>query len=79
MNISNSFQRLKNQPIACINAIECVIIMADKHISETHYLFLTEKDKHHAQWKRLYFNRASGGNCHHCAADGDIDAGPKSG
>ena len=27
------------------------------------------------QTKRIYFDRAAGGDCHHCFVDGDIDAG----
>ncbi len=37
--------KIKNQPIGCITATECVIIMADEHTSETHYLSLKEKGK----------------------------------
>jgi hypothetical protein len=37
--------KIKNQPIACITAAECVIIMADKHTSETNCLSLKEKGK----------------------------------
>ena len=36
---------LKNLPIACFTMVECFIIMAEQHISETHYLFLKENDK----------------------------------
>jgi hypothetical protein len=35
---------------------------------------LEEKENRHAQRKRLYLNRASGGNRHHCGVDGDIAA-----
>jgi len=39
-----------------------------------------EKEKNnHAQTKRIYLNRASGGNRHCCAIDGDIDAGAAAG
>jgi len=37
--------KIKNQPIGCITATECVIIIADKRTSETHYLSLKEKGK----------------------------------
>jgi hypothetical protein len=40
---------------------------------------LKEKGKYHARTKRIYVNRAFGGDCHHCLADGDIDAGAAAG
>ena len=33
-----------------------------------------EKEYHYEQTKRIYLNRAVGGNCHYCIVDGDIDA-----
>jgi hypothetical protein len=33
-----------------------------------------ERENRHVQVKRIYANRASGGDCHHCVIDGDIDA-----
>ncbi len=48
--------------------------MADKHTSETHYLSLKEMVKSYAQSKRLYFNRAFGGDSYYRIIDGDIDA-----
>ncbi len=65
---------LKNQRIACMTATECVIIMADKHTSESNYLSLKEMVKSYAQSKWLYINRAFGGHRHYCTADGGIDA-----
>jgi len=53
--------------------------MADKHTSETHYLFLKEKGKSYAQRKRLYFNRAFSSDCHYRIIDGNIDAHTKPG
>jgi len=49
--------------------------MGEKHTRETHYFSFKEKGKCYARTKRLYFNRALGGDCHHCLVDGDIDAG----
>ena len=51
--------------------------MVEKHTGETHYLSLKEKGKRHARTKRLYLNRAFGGDCYHRIIDGDIDAGPE--
>ena len=51
------------------------IIETEIHISRTHYISVKELDEFHGQTKRLYTNRASGGNCYHCSADGDTDAG----
>jgi len=53
--------------------------MADKHISETHYLSLKEMVKSYAQSKWLYINRAFGCDCYHRVIDGDTDAGPAAG
>jgi hypothetical protein len=54
--------------------IDCVIIVADKHIGETHYLSSKEMGKSYAQRKRLYVNRAFSSDCHYCIVVGDIDA-----
>ena len=48
--------------------------MVEKHTSETHYLFLKEKDKHYAHTKGLYFNRAFSSDCHYCIVVGDTNA-----
>jgi hypothetical protein len=53
--------------------------MVEKHTGETHYLSLKEKGKRHARTKRLYLNRAFGGDCYHRIIDGDIDAGVETG
>ncbi len=46
MNRSISYLKVnKVQSAACISTIDCVIIMADKHTSETIYLSLKEKGK----------------------------------
>jgi hypothetical protein len=33
-----------------------------------------DKEKHHVQTKRIYLNRAFGGDFHYCVIDGDIAA-----
>jgi hypothetical protein len=40
---------------------------------------LKEKDERDAQRKRLYPNRAFGGDCHYRIIDGDTDAGTTAG
>jgi len=48
LEVHSDIPQLNNQPIACITAAECVIIMAEKHTSETRYLSLKEKGKSNA-------------------------------
>jgi hypothetical protein len=71
--VSSKYKNLL--PVDCITASKCVIMMADKHTSETHCLSLKEKGKRHAQRKRLYTNRAFGSDCNYRIIDGHIDAG----
>ncbi len=62
-----------------MTATECVIIMEEKHVSETHYLSLKEMVKSYAQSKWLYINRAFGGDCYRRLIDGNIDASAAAG
>ena len=64
--------------IVCLIPAECVIIMADKHTSETGYFSLKEKGRLHAQATWFHVNRALSGNCHHCITDGDTVADAES-
>jgi hypothetical protein len=70
LNISHEFFTSK---------CECVIIMAEEHAREAHYLSLKEKGKRHARTKGLYINRTLGGDRNYCAIDGNTDAGATAG
>jgi hypothetical protein len=47
---------------------ESVIIIKEKHTSETHCLSLKEKDERDAHRKRIYPDRAFDGDFHCCVA-----------
>jgi hypothetical protein len=70
---TNKFQ--KNHLIGCGSIIERVIIV----YKYTGKVIISNRrkwaNKHHAQKKWLYFNRAIGRHCYYCCFDGYFDAG----